>query len=421
MDRWTTIPLGPWPGTDRELLRKESHLLERYDPELERDLLFVGASRYISIPPGHPDPFGAWQQFVAETPGWSFGALSYDLKNAVEDLASRDNGTGGFPLLVWAVPRFVLELSAGEALLHAPRESTDDLEKEARRLCGVPLSGLRTRTLVWQELTDKATYMSRAKLLLDHVRRGDIYEVNYCTERRADGNGWDPFRAWEGMLRKGRAPHSAFLRLGDHFALCASPERFLRFTGRHVVAEPMKGTRPRHPDPDTDLALAEELRTNEKERSENVMAVDVMRNDLARVAAPGTVHVEELFGVQSHSKVHQLVSKVVAEVRGDAGSMDVVRAAWPMASMTGAPKLRAMQLIDEAEEMGRGLFSGSIGWFGPEGTGDLNVVIRTVIFDAKACQCSLSTGSALTALCDLEQEWEECQLKARSVIEALEG
>ena len=181
----------------------------------------------------------------------------------------------------------------------------------------------------------------------------------------------------------------------------------------------MKGTRPRSTDAATDREAAQELANDTKERSENIMALDVMRHDLSRIAASGTVKVTELCAVRSYPRVHQMVSTVEATIRHGLEPMDVLRATFPMASMTGAPKVRAMELINEVEEGPRGLFSGSFGFFAPDGTGDFNVVIRTVLFNASSGRLSLTTGSAITAQCLPEQEYEECQVKARSVIDAL--
>ena len=182
----------------------------------------------------------------------------------------------------------------------------------------------------------------------------------------------------------------------------------------------MKGTRPRSLDPMKDRALALELAADPKERSENIMALDVMRNDLSRIAASRTVIVDALCEVIPFPHVHQMISTVSATLGEGYTPYDAVRASFPMASMTGAPKIRAMQLIESAELGTRGLFSGSLGFFAPDGTVDLKVVIRTALFDADQERISLRTGSAITARCEPEREWEECTLKARSVIEALD-
>jgi para-aminobenzoate synthetase component 1 len=254
---------------------------------------------------------------------------------------------------------------------------------------------------------------------LDHIQRGDIYEVNFCTSRSATAATFDPFTAFESLLRRTDAPFAAFYRHGPCFAMCASPERFIAFDGHEVMGQPMKGTRPRYADELRDRQAAEELAADPKERSENIMALDVMRHDLARIAARRSVCVEELCVVRSYPRVHQMISTVTARMRQGVSPMDVLRATFPMASMTGAPKYRAMQLIEETEEGPRGWFSGSFGFFAPDGTGDFNVIIRTLLYHADDRTLRLTTGSAITALCDPEAEYEECEVKARSVIDAL--
>jgi para-aminobenzoate synthetase component 1 len=269
------------------------------------------------------------------------------------------------------------------------------------------------------EQTDRTSYLAQVDRLMRHIQHGDIYEVNYCVQRTAHWPALDPFTAFQRLLQRSQAPFAAFHRNGERFTLSASPERFLAFDHRRVIGEPMKGTRPRSADPQEDERLRDELAMDAKERSENIMAVDVMRHDLSRIAAPGTVAVKELCGVRSYPRVHQLVSTIAATIAPAFGPMDVLRAAFPMASMTGAPKERAMRLIASAEGEPRGAFSGSLGFFAPDGTGDLNVVIRAIELDRRTGKATLRTGSALTALCDPTSEWEECTVKARSVLDAL--
>ncbi|MEX1133160.1 MAG: anthranilate synthase component I family protein, partial [Flavobacteriales bacterium] len=320
----------------------------------------------------------------------------------------------------WFEPRFVVEWRDGSVLLHCLPKHEEEGRALVAALHGPPEQGKDQRTADWVEHTPREEYLRKANKLLDHIRRGDIYEVNYCTTRTAQLPGWDPYTAFGRLLAKSDAPFASFFRSGAQFALCASPERFLAFTGDRVVGQPMKGTRPRIADPVEDERIAHELASDPKERSENIMALDVMRNDLSRIAASGTVKVEELCGVHSYAHVHQMVSTVSARMLPEVTPLHALTAAFPMASMTGAPKIRAMQLIDAVEDRCRGLFSGTLGFFAPDGTGDLNVVIRTVLYNAETGQASLSTGSALTATCDPEREWDECVLKARSVIQALQ-
>jgi para-aminobenzoate synthetase component 1 len=271
---------------------------------------------------------------------------------------------------------------------------------------------------IWESTTPKERYLAQVAQLLAHIQRGDIYEVNYCTRRTARLPDFDPYAGFARLLAHADAPFAAFLRDGDHFALCASPERFLRMEGDHLLTQPMKGTRPRGRNAAEDAALSHELAQDPKERSENIMALDVARNDLARIAVPGSVQVDELCAVKSFPNVHQMISSASAKLRLGTTPMDILRATFPMASMTGAPKVRAMQLIDRVEDMGRGLFSGTMGFFLPDGSANLNVVIRTVTWNAATGRASLISGGAITAGSTPEQEFAECLHKARSVLNA---
>ena len=232
--------------------------------------------------------------------------------------------------------------------------------------------------------------------------------------------------AFHRLTSKTSAPFSARLHWNGVDILCASPERFLRREGDRLISQPIKGTAPRDPDPVRDAAIAEALRTDPKERAENVMITDLVRNDLSQVARPATVEVEELCGIHSFRNVHQMVSTVSCTVREDRGFADILAAAFPMGSMTGAPKIRAMEITAEVEPVRRGLYSGAIGWADPDGRGgvgdfDLNVVIRTALADRTSGKWSVHVGGAITALARPEAEWEETRLKARAVLDALDA
>lgn len=407
-----TLQLDPARPLNWRALNEVQTLLYRRVADADRAVLGLGVRHTTEAP-----------QFDAHgrASDWTFGHLAYDLLERLEPLCSRHPAHTGFATAAWFVPRWVLEWTPGRLQLHVHPEDEQEGRALVERLFAPAAHATASaQPLLWRETVDEAHYLARCAELMRHIHRGDIYEVNYCTERVADAPGLDPFRAFERLLHRSQAAFAGFLRSGDHFALCASPERFLAFRDKRVMGQPMKGTRPRSADPTEDLRLAMELANDPKERSENIMALDVMRNDLSRIAASGSVQVEELCAVHAHARVHQMVSTVSARLREGHTAYDAVLAAFPMASMTGAPKYRAMQLIDAAEEQRRGLFSGSLGFFAPDGTADLNVVIRTVLYDAASGRASLTTGSALTATCDPRQEWAECQLKARSVIEALQ-
>lgn len=376
----------------------------------DRAVLAVGILENVGAPSFND------QQQVAD---WTFGALRYEWKDSLEPGLKSVFPPSDQPHFSWTIPRFVVEWVKGEVVMHVPVDQEEEARAWAENFFSKPDNYHDPVPIVWTEDFTRETYLAKVEKLMEHIHRGDIYEVNFCTARRATILGVDPFRSFERLLENSAAPFAAFYRNGSQYALCASPERFLAFDRDKVIGQPMKGTRPRHKDPSEDQRLAAELAADEKERSENIMALDVMRNDLSRIAATGSVKVEELCTVISFPKVHQMISTVSATLRSGTTPFDAIAAAFPMASMTGAPKFRAMQLIEEAEGSPRGLYSGSLGFFAPDGTADFNVVIRTLMLDAESGRASIHTGSAITSLCDPELEWEECQLKARSVIDAL--
>jgi para-aminobenzoate synthetase component 1 len=271
----------------------------------------------------------------------------------------------------------------------------------------------------WERRTTRERYLEQVRRIQAHIQHGDIYELNYCVERTCTVPDLEPLALFAHLAERTRATHAAYFRWGAFHAVCMSPERFLRVDAGQLRTQPIKGTRPRHTDPITDERLRAELCSDPKDRAENIMAVDVARNDLGRVAVPGSVCVPELCTVRTFPNVHQLVSTVEARLRPDLSAWDAVRAAFPMASMTGAPKPRAMGIIRGMEDAPRGLYSGSLGFQLPDGTLDLNVVIRTITYDACTGRAALFTGGAITAQSDPEGEWAECEVKARSILDAL--
>ncbi len=356
---------------------------------------------------------------MAKMPGpdgqWWFGHMTYEQVSGIDVVPNRTMAQDGFEPSHWWRPRIVVWVKNGIATAHA-----DQLDDEARAFLQALVSPPRalpvTTPVQWTRRTSKERYLHQVTGLLDHIQRGDIYEVNYCTARTVEGVALDPAEVFTRLLADHPAPFATFYKVGDRYAIGASPERFLSFADGHVRSQPMKGTRPRHPDPLEDAALARELAADPKERSENVMALDVARHDLGRIATVGGVEVEELCAVHTYPQVHQMISTVRARIAPGLGLADVVRAAFPMASMTGAPKLRAMQLIETMEDQPRGLFSGTVGFIAPDGTADLNVMIRTITYDAGSQRASLLSGGAITAASDPLAEWEECELKARTVL-----
>lgn len=406
----TTIRLPHAGPVDWAILRTEDRFLYRRIADRDRAVLAVGMHKAVATPQFGPD---------GRVDDWVFGALRYEWRNVLEPAVFGDASEPEARHCEWFVPRHVMEWNGPALSLHVLPGGEQAALDWAGSFFRPTKEAPDPIALHWTEHCSREDYLSNVRTLLTHIHRGDIYEVNYCTERTATHRDFDPFTAFDPLLRLSAAPFAGFYRNRNEFALCASPERFLAFDQDKVLGQPMKGTRPRSAEPDEDKRLALELAADPKERSENIMALDVMRHDLSRIAASRSVSVDALCTVLSLPRVHQMISVVSARMRDGTTPLDAIRAAFPMASMTGAPKVRAMQLIQEIEGGARGLFSGSLGFFAPDGTGDFNVVIRTLLHDARSGLLSLSTGSAITALCDPEREWEECQLKARSVIDAI--
>jgi para-aminobenzoate synthetase component 1 len=261
----------------------------------------------------------------------------------------------------------------------------------------------------------KDIYLQHASALKDHIMRGDIYEVNYCMEWYADDVDIYPVTLFNALNRIGKTPFSAFLSFDNTYLMSASPERFLQRRGNTIISQPIKGTAARHEDAVMDKSVAEALKLDAKERSENIMITDLVRNDLSRIAQKGSVAVSDQCTVYPFAQVHQMISTVKAQCDPALSSLDIINACFPMGSMTGAPKQRAMELINQYEHGQRGLYSGAVGYFAPNGDFDFNVVIRSLIYNAASKYLSTHVGSALTAAANPSKEYDECQLKVKAI------
>jgi para-aminobenzoate synthetase component 1 len=252
--------------------------------------------------------------------------------------------------------------------------------------------------------------------LKQHILRGDCYEINFCQEFFATEATIQPATVYERLSRISPNPFSALYRVQDKWLICASPERFLKKSGDKILSQPIKGTSKRIPDDDKlDASSKESLYKSTKEKSENVMVVDLVRNDLSKICEEGTVGVEELFGIYSFPQVHQMISTISGTLKQQVSFADIIKATFPMGSMTGAPKRNVMKLIEQYEKTKRGIFSGAVGYISPEGDFDFNVVIRSLMYNAGSNYLSFQTGSGITFYSDPEKEYEECMLKAQAI------
>lgn len=265
----------------------------------------------------------------------------------------------------------------------------------------------------------KEVYIQNVLQLKDQIQRGNIYEINYCIEFTAENCDIDPFTVFFKLHQLARAPYAALFKTGNDFIISASPELFLKKEGNHLSTKPIKGTIRRGKNQLEDEALKNELQNNIKERTENVMAVDVARNDLSMFATKGSVLVNKLYNIETFETVHQMVSTVSCDIKENTSFDDILNATFPMASMTGAPKLRAMQLIDTFEDFERKSYSGAMGIINENEDYTLSVIIRSIFYNQKTKKISIAVGGAITYLSEPEQEYEECLLKAKALLRVL--
>jgi para-aminobenzoate synthetase component 1 len=280
---------------------------------------------------------------------------------------------------------------------------------------------LEPKIIQLNSLTNKQEYIKRVKALKQHIQLGDIYEINFCVEFFAENVEIDPITAFLKLNKLAEAPYAALAKLEDTYIISASPELFLAKQKETLITKPIKGTAKRSNDLQEDENLKNQLHLSLKERTENVMIVDVARNDLSMLAQIGTVTVPKLYNIESYKTVHQMVSTVQCKLKPNLHFNDIIAATFPMASMTGAPKIRAIQLIDEFEQFKRKEYSGAFGYINEEGDFKLSVLIRTIVYDSKSKRLSFAVGSAITHLCDAEAEYEECLLKAKALINSIKG
>lgn len=361
------------------------------------------------------------QHFLEAQQGdWCFGHLAYDLKQEIEGLHTKHDNPVGFPDLHFFRPQTVLQLSNTELNIGVLQGAPENVWQEILETPVVQISN--TVPLVLQERVIRSEYLQAVEAIRSHILRGDCYELNYCMEFFAENQQVNPTALYRSLTSVSPNPFAAFYRVADSYLLCASPERYLKKTGNRLLSQPIKGTRARNlHEAAADAELRHQLQQNSKERSENVMVVDLVRNDLSRVCEPGSVAATELFGIYSFPQVHQMISTVEGTLQAGVSFTDIIRATFPMGSMTGAPKRRVMELVEQYESSRRGLYSGAVGYISPEGDFDFNVVIRSIIYHAATGYLSYHVGSGITWYAQPEAEYEECLLKAAAMNAVLQG
>ncbi len=369
------------------------------------------------------------KEYQTHTKDWIFGYLSYDLKNAIEDLKSENFDGLHFPELYFFQPKKLFLFKGDTVEMHYLNVVADDMDDDLNNICHCePVLSAESdeersyflNEIVIKPRISKTDYLSKVNTMLEHIYHGDIYEANFCQEFYIENTQINPLETYWKLNSISKPPFATFIKLNDKYLLSASPERYLKKTGTKIISQPIKGTAKRSKDSVEDKRLKEQLAIDEKERSENIMIVDLVRNDLSKTAKKGTVKVVELCQVYTFPQVHQMISTISSEIEETEHPVHVLESTFPMGSMTGAPKISAMKIIETLEETKRGVYSGAVGYFTPDSNFDFNVVIRSILYNHSQQYVSFSVGSAITAKSNPLKEYEECLIKAKAMREVLE-
>lgn len=411
-----------WAQQFREIVFLDSnnyqHKYSSYDAVLAVDAL-------TSIQTDYLNAFEDLNTYQKTTKDWIFGYLSYDLKNDTEVLYSANQDGLGFPDLFFFQPKKLFLFKDGKLEVKYLTMCDDEIDPDINQIQNLELQTANTviqsSQFAIQNRIPKESYLAKAQKMLEHIYRGDIYEANFCMEFYAENAVINPLETYVKLNAISEPPFAVYFKNYKHYLLCASPERYLKKEAGKIISQPIKGTAKRSIDSTEDEAIKNELVNNEKERSENIMIVDLVRNDLSHIAEKASVHVEELCKAYTFKQVHHLISTVVSHAVPEYSPVDVIRTTFPMGSMTGAPKISAMKIIEELEETKRGLYSGAVGYFTPDGDFDFNVVIRSILYNEANKYISFSVGSAITAEAVPEKEYDECLLKAHAMHIVLEN
>ncbi|MBC7654861.1 MAG: anthranilate synthase component I family protein [Oligoflexus sp.] len=361
------------------------------------------------------DSFVALKKFREVNRDWIFGGLSYELKNEIEDLDSKNNDSLNFPNLFFFAPLHLIIIKDNNLQIISPNaENILNLidETDVKEASIHPQVNIKARL-------SKVDYQKIFLDIKNEISLGNIYETNFCMEFYDDHCEISPIDIFKKLNVKSPTPFANFLKWNDKYIISATPERFLAKRNQKIISQPIKGTAKRSENTLEDAEIKKRLYHHPKERQENVMIVDLVRNDLTKFAVKGTVKVEELFGVYSFTQVHQMVSTVVCEIDNKTDNIDVVKSCFPMGSMTGAPKIKAMQLMDSFENSKRGMYAGTIGYFDDQNDFDFNVIIRSILYNSSSKYLSFHVGSAITYDAEPEKEYEECLLKIKAILEVL--
>jgi len=407
-----------WSNQFREVVFLDSNSETNNQNYSNYDLV-VAVDAFTSIKTDYVNSFQDLHQYQSQTKDWLFGYLSYDLKNDIEDLKS-DNFDGlDFPDLFFFQPKKLFLVKGNQLEIQYLKMCDDEIDFDFDEIIQCSVFSVQSSEVDVKQRISKENYISKVSKMREHIHRGDIYEANFCMEFYAENTPIEPLEIYQKLNAISQPPFAVYFKSNSNYLMCASPERYLKKENFKVISQPIKGTSRRSFDIELDELSKFELENNPKERSENIMIVDLVRNDLSKTATKGSVNVEEFCKIYSFKQVHQMISTIASEVENTTSPVEIIRTTFPMGSMTGAPKISAMNIIENLEETKRGLYSGAVGYFTPNGDFDFNVVIRSILYNSDNQYISFSVGSAITSQSVPELEYEECLLKAKAMFEVL--
>jgi para-aminobenzoate synthetase component I len=406
-----------WSDQFREVVFLDSN---NYHKNYSNYNCVVAVDAFTSLKTDFHNAFDDLHQYQSKTNDWLFGYLSYDLKNDIEVLQSNNFDGLHFPDLLFFQPKKLFLLKDNQLEIQYLHLCDDEIEDDFNEITKFKKSATYHQQLHINQRIPKDEYLLKVEKMLEHIQLGAIYEANFCMEFYAENALIHPVEIYQKLNAISEPPFAVYFKNNKNYLLSASPERYLMKKDNKVISQPIKGTAKRVFDIELDEQSKNELAENPKERSENIMIVDLVRNDLSKTATKGSVKVEELCKIYSFKQVHQMISTIVSDVLHTTSPTEIIKTTFPMGSMTGAPKISAMQIIDDLEETKRGLYSGAVGYFSPNGDFDFNVVIRSILYNSENQYLSFSVGSAITAQSIPEKEYKECLLKAKAMFEVLQ-
>jgi para-aminobenzoate synthetase component 1 len=385
-------------------------------------LIAIGALRELKIDQRFVgNPFQELQLFIDNNSDWLFGHLNYDLKNHIEQLTSENSDSLDFPLLRFFCPEILAIVKGDELEIHFHEEHTSQQRIEQLILMlNEPAAEPAQLNINFEPAISKSEYLHDVIGIQQEIQLGNVYELNYCLAFESKIKNLDCQNLYSKLNELSEAPFSVYYEDDSHVLMGASPERYLKKTGNKLISQPIKGTRSRLTGHEDEIQK-QELQNDPKEIAENVMITDLVRNDLSKIAVLNSVKVDELLGLYTFKTVHQLISTVSAQVKTGINFSEIIKATFPMGSMTGAPKVKAMELIEKFEHRRRGLYSGAFGYISPTGDFDFNVVIRSILYNKQKGELGFQVGSAITAKSNPEAEYEECMVKAKALLRATQS